>query len=287
MLGLIKSIWESSIPEKRLGALKALAVTIPKSQIRLFEAMVDLFSAGLADDPGATTVVLIHGIRTDGAWHQLVREELRGQNSINVVPITYGFFTALGLFGPFRGGPVAKVARELRDIRRMEPKARIVVIAHSYGTYVVSRLLSSEVDIRFEKIILCGAIVSRTFRWDILAPEHKSCSIVNDVGTKDFYPVLATCSTYGYGSSGRLGFQTARVLDRFFNYGHSDFFTSDHIRKFWVPFITDGEIVESEWNTQKPKTPYLVNLLAKGPVVTIALLGLLAIVGMLVSPWRT
>lgn len=285
MIGLVKSIWESSAPEKRLASVRALAITIPEAQIPLFEAIVDMVAAGLRDDPGAITVVLVHGIRTDAAWHQLVREELKTEKSINVVPITYGFFTALGLFGPFRRGPVLKVARELRDVRRLEPKTRIVVIAHSYGTYIISQIMSEEVDIRFERIIFCGSIVPREFRWDIYASEHKSYTIVNDVGTKDFYPVLATCTTWGYGSSGRLGFQTTRVLDRFFPYGHSSFFTSDHIRNFWIPFITSGTIADSDWNVRKPKTPYLINILAKGPLATIALLGVTACVVWGASRW--
>jgi len=37
-------------------------------------------------------------------------------------------------------------------------------------------------------------------------------SILNDVGTFDLYPVLATCASVGYGASGYRGFQTVLSL---------------------------------------------------------------------------
>lgn len=262
LVELVESTWNTALPDKRLIALKAVRVAVSTDLLELFDGLFDAKINGIADDPNAIVLVLVHGIQTDGAWHRLVQKELEDVPNINVVSVGYECVTPAQLFSPFRGTPVAKIAREMRDARLMEPKARLMVIAHSFGSYIVSEILRTEPDIQFERIIFCGSIVPRDFQWAIFARSMSPFSIVNDVGTEDFYPVLATFSTSGYGSSGRLGFQTARVTDRYFRYGHSDFFNSDHVRKFWRPFITDGQIEKSDWDIQKPKSSVLVMMLS-------------------------
>ena len=138
-----------------------------------------------------------------------------------------------------------------------------MVIAHSFGSYIVSRILRSERGMQCERIILCGSIVPRHFQWAEFARSMSKDSIINDVGTADFYPVLATFASVGYGSSGHLGFQTARVTDRYFPYGHSDFFNAEHVRRFWRPFITDGRIETSAWDVKKPKNGIHIMLLSQ------------------------
>ncbi|NWD69162.1 hypothetical protein HX870_16285 [Pseudomonas gingeri] len=131
-----------------------------------------------------------------------------------------------------------------------------MVIAHSFGTYIVSHILSRYSDINIERIVLCGSIIKSSFPWDLHTRHMENGSIINDVGTRDFYPVLATFSTLGYGGTGRNGFKNTRIADRYFDYGHSDFFLpdNDHIRKYWKPYIIDGTVVDSDWNTEKPTT---------------------------------
>src|SRR5207237_2934018 len=230
----------------------------------LYEALLDAKLANVKDDPSATVLFLIHGIQTDGAWQRLVQREFRDVPSINVIDLGYDCVTPAQLVGPFRGTPIRRIARELRDARKREPSARFMVIAHSFGSYIVSRILEEHSDIQFERIVLCGAIVRRDFPWQKFAGDMSRGTIVTDVGTKDFYPVLATIASLGYGSSGRRGFQTGRVIDRYFPYGHSDFFgrKGRHIRLFWKPFIQEGRIKHSLWDTRKPKTGILILMLS-------------------------
>lgn len=273
---LIRSTIETARPELRLQAIKALEVAIPLELLTLFRVMVGIHMAGLTDDPDAITVVLIHGIRTDAVWQELLRDEFKNVPSFNIVPLKYGFFNALGLFGPFRNGPIKRIRNELHILRLREPKSKIVLIAHSYGTYIVSKLLSKAPSIRFHRIILCGSIVKCRFPWEVQVPELSRDAILNDVGHKDVYPLLATCGTFGYGSSGRLGFGSGSVHDRFFDYGHSDFFTPEHIQKYWKPFILNGEIVASEF--KRPTNSYWVSILSVGPIVIAPVLIVLLLV---------
>jgi len=275
MLGMVSAVLKNTALERRFSALNDLALTIPDEYRGIFDAVRDVIQHGITDDPQSTIVVLVHGIRTDAAWQNRVRFEFKDDNLINVIPTGYGFFNAFNFWWPFRAGPVERIKRELRDVRYRDPKARIVVIAHSFGTYIVSKLLATISDLQVERIILCGAVVPRDFRWDLYSTRLNNSTILNDVGTDDHYPVLATYATLGYGSSGRLGFQTARVTDRFFKYGHSDFLTSEHIKKYWRPFVLEGKIISSEWDANRTTTPYIINILSMGPWIPGALLVLM------------
>lgn len=253
---LFQKTWENSVPDKRFSQLRLVRKQVPDEHLELFDGMLDSRLSGVQDDPKATVVLLIHGIQTDGAWHQLVQKEIGAIPHTNVVGLGYDVVSPLQLALPFRNTPVEKIKQDIRDARFQEPSAKFVVIAHSFGSYILSRILPKSTDINFEKIILCGCIIPISFPWGHYTRGMSPKSVINDVGTRDFYPVMATFTTFGYGSSGRKGFQNPHIKDRYFDYGHSDFFESKykHIETYWKPFIVDGSIIESDWDQNKPKT---------------------------------
>lgn len=253
---LFDNTWQNTLPEKRIAQLKLVRKQVPSEHHELFDGMLDAKLAGVTDSPNATVVLLIHGIQTDGAWHQLVQKEVGSLSHTNVIGLGYDVVSPLQLALPFRGTPVDKIKQDIRDAQRQERSAKFVVIAHSFGSYILSRILPNATDIQFEKIILCGCIIPINFQWGLYTRGMTPKSVINDVGTKDFYPVMATFTTIGYGSSGRKGFQNPHVKDRYFDYGHSDFFEPKykHIETYWKPFIESGSIVESDWDQNKPKT---------------------------------
>lgn len=253
---LVRDSWSLAIPENRLALLQTVKQRVPEEHWELFESLVDVHVSNVQDDPDAITLMLVHGIQTDGAWQELVKAAFHDVKHIKVKSLGYDCVTPAQLAFPFRKGPIERIVRHFRDARAMEPNARIMVIAHSFGTYIISRILSHYPDIDIQRIVLCGSIIKSDYRWDLHTRHMQTGNVLNDIGTRDFYPVLATFSTIGYGGTGRKGFGNTRVVDRFFNYGHSDFFLpdNDHISKYWRPYIVDGEIVKSEWDTLKPKT---------------------------------
>ncbi len=268
VITLVEGVWSSTIENRRREVFKLLRATIPAHHLTLFDGLVDNKRNGLRDDPGAKILVLIHGIHTDGSWQRQVQAQMNGVPNLNVHDLGYDVVTGLQLACPFRSAPINKVVRDIRRIKSEEPLAKIFVIAHSFGTYITSKILEDHPDISFEKIILCGSIVRINYPWDRNAKGMRKDSIINDVGTRDIWPLVATISTIGYGSSGRRGFQNASVTDRYFDYGHSDFFEFDreHVKKYWRPIIEENKIVSSEWDQQKPKTGILV-LLASHPLI--------------------
>ncbi|HCL4388601.1 hypothetical protein I5G05_03560 [Pseudomonas aeruginosa] len=255
IISLVEQLWSSTLPEKRRETFKLLRSTIPADSLSLFDALVDNKRNGIHDCSDSRVLILIHGIHTDGSWHQHVQAKLSDIKNLQVQDLGYDLVTALQLFGPFRRGPIERIVREIRNIKREEPLAKISVIAHSFGTYITSKILQDHPDIVFDKIIMCGSIVSRDYPWNRNARGMNKSSIINDVGTRDIWPLVATCTTLGYGSTGRRGFQSSCVTDRYFNYAHSDFFEekNDHITKYWRPIFEHNAIKSSDWDTKKPK----------------------------------
>lgn len=198
-------------------------------------------------------VVLIHGIRTNGAWQNKLAEKLRGHEKVRAIPVGYGYYDVIRFWFPLwtRRKPINRVLQQLRFLRAENPTALISVVAHSFGTYIISTILNNESDVRLDRLLLCGSVVADDFRWDRARPYVKS-DIVNDVGTQDLYPSAAKSFSWGFGATGTLGFQDVAIHDRFFDCGHSEFFTNEHMDKYWLPQLLDGKIVPSDWSSQRP-----------------------------------
>jgi pimeloyl-ACP methyl ester carboxylesterase len=211
-------------------------------------------------------VFLLHGIRTQGEWAQRTASILESDPLICARPIRYEFFDVVRFLIPFkflRDQPVRRIASLIRDEMSRKPES-FSIVAHSFGTYVVAKILELEADIRFHRLILCGSIVPDKFNWERYGHRIDSdCSenwhVVNDCGMNDIWPVFAKSMTWGYGSSGRFGFGHPRVKDRFFNVNHSGFFSENFIRDYWLPYLSKGEIVEGILD--RATTPWWVSVL--------------------------
>ncbi len=203
-------------------------------------------------------VMLVHGIRTNAEWQGIAVKELSPYCK-RVVPIRYGFFDLISFWFPmtflFRWVPVGKVRDELRALIANNPTAHISVVAHSFGTYIITNVLKKHFDIRLFRLLLCGAIVPTNFDWLRLANKPRG-GLLNDVGLSDRLPVMAEISTWGYGPSGTYGFGTGEVHDNFHECGHSGFFTAEHLQRYWVPFLFGGEIVVSPANETRKQPAY-------------------------------
>jgi Putative serine esterase (DUF676) len=232
-----------------------------------------------ATDGGPThIVVLVHGIRTHAAWAEMVSDVIKKEMKASVLTIRFGFFDTLQFLSPFltRKVPIKKVLRELRDLRTQNPNARISVIAHSFGTYALYKLLV-ERDVTLYRVILCGSIIPEHFRRADFHGQLGEDPILNDCGSHDIWPILARSATWGYGATGTFGFGTYGVIDRFNRFGHGDFFDLDFVKDYWVPFLERGEIRPTEWESTRNKPPYWHSLLSWMPLRWIAMVLILAI----------
>jgi pimeloyl-ACP methyl ester carboxylesterase len=213
---------------------------------------------GRTDSPVPSTkshvVVLVHGIRTRALWQNELRKTLQKESFV-VQPTNYGYFDVLRFLSPwqlFAGAIVEDLTRQIRHTLVMNKNADCSIIAHSFGTFVVARMLRDHTDLEFSKIIFCGSVVSHRFRFEDYRSRFEA-PIINEVGTRDFWPVIAEVVTFGYGSAGTYGFRRPAVRDRWHNgKAHGDFLNQDFCRKYWVPFLSNGSIVEDDEEAEQP-----------------------------------
>jgi hypothetical protein len=217
-------------------------------------------------------ILLIHGIRTQAEWQDMVAVVLRQIPNVVVVPLKYEFFDALRFWLPFvtRRLPISQLIWRIREARRQNPDARFSVIAHSFGTYAIAEILRDHPDITLHRLVLCGAVLKRNFRWDRIKNQVET-EIINDCGMRDVWPVLAQSTTWGYGASGTFGFGSPGIRDRFHAQGHSGLFVDELVTRFWVPWFLRGTFIAGERPTGRP---YLWSLLT---VIQIKWLVLIAI----------
>lgn len=207
-------------------------------------------------------VILVHGIRDFSRWHANVRPALERAGLV-VQPTNYGRMNLLEFLLPvefFRAIAAERVLTQIRFAKQLHPDADVSVIAHSFGTYVVSRLLQSEFDLKLHRVIFCGSVVRYSFPFEQLG-QRFSPPILNEVGTSDPWPAVAEAVTTGYGSAGTFGFNRSGVTDRYHNdAGHGYFLTPEFASKFWVKFLHSGEIVPGSHPAKDP--PRWVQLIA-------------------------
>jgi hypothetical protein len=227
-------------------------------------------------------IILVHGIRTFGEWEQQLERALKlADPATEVYPVTPVYVDLVRFLWPWgtRRKHVDKITGEIRAARAAHPNALLMVVAHSFGTYIITEILRKESSIEIDRLILCGAIVRRDYDWHKVKPQIKASKVVNDIGSRDVWPLVAKHITTGYGDSGRFGFGTVPVVDRWFFYGHSDFFRKQHFRKYWVPFLTRGQIVPSPFTVRRPKQGLFATWAAWMPYKWIVFAGAMFSVG--------
>jgi hypothetical protein len=199
-------------------------------------------------------VILIHGIRTMALWQNDIRRALEREGFI-VELINYGYFNTLRFLLPqqhFIGGLVNKIVAQVRIAFARNPGADCSIIAEGFGTFLVARILRDHADIKLSRIILSGSVVPYDFPIGQVLGQIKS-PLVNEVGSRDFWPVIAQTAMFGYGSSGTYGFRRPGVFDRWHNgKAASDFLNQEFCRKYWVPFLSEGRVVADDSIPEAP-----------------------------------
>jgi pimeloyl-ACP methyl ester carboxylesterase len=202
-------------------------------------------------------------MNTGGEWQERLADHFRENYGLLTYPLGFGVVGILSFIFPFwtRMPYIKMVDERLRAIRLLNPDAKISVIAHSFGTYIITKLLLEQSNFKLDRLVLCGSIVPLQFSWIEVLNQLGQHRIINDVGTKDLWPVIARVVTFGYGPSGRLGFKYPGVADRFHNYKHSDYFEDVHVRKYWEPFLLSGRITPSPHSSEREPVPYWIRFL--------------------------
>jgi pimeloyl-ACP methyl ester carboxylesterase len=214
-------------------------------------------------------VVLVHGINTRALWMSDVKPALESAG-FTVGQTSYGRFSILRFLAPFRwlrNKAISRVAMDIRTARRAykiakgnDPKM-MSVISHSFGTYVVGRLLTDYPDFQWYRIIFCGSVVREDFPLHQVL-ERFAHPLLNEIGTKDYLPALAESAGWGYGSVGSTGFNRPPVETRWHHgYSHSNFLTEEFCKEFWIPFLQGHSPKAADKPTQMPLLVRLTSIL--------------------------
>jgi len=184
-------------------------------------------------------------------------------NGFIVQPTNYGYFDVVRFVFPyqlFAGKVINDITRQIRQTMAINKNADYSIVAHSFGTFVIAKILKEHTDLEFNRIIFCGSVLSHRFRLEDYRKNFKE-ELINEVGTRDFWPVIAEVVTFGYGSSGTYGFRRPPVRDRWHNgKAHSDFLNEEFCKKYWVPLLRDDEIIDDEERAER--TPWWVSTIS-------------------------
>ena len=227
-----------------------------------------------------TVVVLIHGIRTRAGWQGEVKHALE-QEGLLAIPTNYNKFDVVRFLLPWERAklaPLRKIESNVRFTRSKFPDGHLSVIAHSFGTYIMGKLLLSS-EHRFDRIALCGSVLRSEFDFETAAGRFSK--IVNEVGCSDIWPTVAAKIAWGYGPTGSFGFNEGNhVTDRkHAAYGHSHFLNKDFCNRFWVPYFCNfsdydpGDVTatQSRWVRILDSVP-CAKTIVWGPVVLLVCL---------------
>lgn len=210
--------------------------------------------------PAASTarlLITVHGIRTYGKWQEALGDlAVRTIPNLHVYHYKYGFFSMLAfLFPPFRWFVTRAFRRQL-ELLACRSWSRVDIAAHSFGSAIVLRALRAlprACSIQVHTAMLAGSALPPSYDSGALtSPPVRVTRIVNDCGTRDGVLLLAQAFVLGAGAAGRLGLAglTGRTLvNRFYPYGHSDYFRisrgrlSPFLRTQWLPLLLGDDEV--------------------------------------------
>jgi WD40 repeat protein len=207
-----------------------------------------------SDAADSHLVITVHGIRTFGQWQERLEHLLSALPSgqqLEFVHYKYGYLSIVGFMMPFfvRWLIVRQFRKALIAASAKRDWKRIDLVAHSFGTYIIShaiRTLPKENPLKLHTVILSGSVLHSSFPWSSIIG-HRVHRVINDCGTRDFILLLAQLFILRMGAAGWTGFvgATGRSFrNRYSTFGHSGYFVNQqgrpdnaYMKDKWVPLL--------------------------------------------------
>lgn len=197
--------------------------------------------------------VTVHGMNTAGVWQQDFSWRL-AQLYGYAIPVgiyKYGNVKVAPFLAPLRRRHRKELLEYFRKVRA-EMKAsghggRPDVIAHSFGTWLLAKMLVSDDSkdpIVLGRVILTGSIIRPDFDWAQLLEAGRVEAVLCHQAGRDFPARLAHWFIRGTGPSSVRGFNDRQRVQHFLSpdFVHSDYFTESHMAAVlmdqWAPFLT-------------------------------------------------
>ena len=103
-------------------------------------------------------------------------------------------------------------------------------------------MLKKYSQVRFDRIIFCGSIVTSAYPWVDFDARGQVKSVLNQYGGEDFWAWVAQWVVEDAGCSGYAGFGQPCAVLRQQNhpeFEHSDYFFDLNYNQNWIPFLLD------------------------------------------------
>lgn len=220
---------------EQLGA-RAMAPDFIRDMVgeRAAELHVATEPLAAAAEPGAPAdvIFIIHGIRDYGFWTKRLANRLktlatREGRTCYTITSSYGYFP-MGAFllRAERSKRVGWFLDQYVTACATYPEGtRFHFVGHSHGTYLLAAAIDGCADVRFERVVFAGSVVSSRFRWTDFTSRRDGtrpqvAGVLNYVASEDW--VVATVpkalewiSSFGdgrhcgLGAAGHSGFAAA------------------------------------------------------------------------------
>jgi pimeloyl-ACP methyl ester carboxylesterase len=243
------------------------------------------------DENSDHMVLLIHGFNTFANWIDDVREELRDRGFV-AEPTGFGYFGFLRFlsFPACRSRAIERVSSDIdlailkfeREHAGAIPN-KISVIAHSFGSWVIMRVLEKNNNLKLHRIVFCGSVLREDYDFRSLYEKGQFKHVLNQIGTRDYWPVIGESAGWGYGSIGSHGLTSPIADNRWYaDFRHSDFLTREFCSVSWIPFLEGGKltVLEARKLTDAErlrKLPWWIKVITFIPIRWILLFGLMAL----------
>ena len=185
-------------------------------------------------------VLTLHGIRTTGKWQKQASVYL-GKAEIKNEALDFDYFGAGKLLRPSKRDEVLQWFIGEYE-RCSKENGEISIVAHSFGTWIVTRALEMERSIKFNKLILCGSIVSENYDWTTVFDHGQVKHVRNECAARDGWVKVANkVMGDAAGLSGVSGFEdTANGLVencKAEHHTHSSILNPIRFQREWVDYL--------------------------------------------------
>ncbi len=185
-------------------------------------------------------IITLHGIRTHGEWQEKLGKILEDEGYEHK-PFKYGYYDILHFLNPWSNKRMIEKFYTFYSESITDLKNKPNAVAHSFGTFVLAHCLKKREDLKFNKIIFCGSILSKKFDWNTVIARNQINQLRNEFSKLDFWTKIVKYFVKDTGQSGSRGFAYRRpsFFEKRFEFEHSDYFTGNHMKMHWIPFLKE------------------------------------------------
>ena len=275
----------------------------------------------LPDEPPAPrrevtdVVFVIHGIRDEGFWTEKVARRIQKMGEAQkmgkaegrtwaAVTSSYGYFPMLSFLNPgAREAKLGWLMEQYTDAKARYPAAMFHFVGHSHGTHLLARALEQYRAVTFGRIVFAGSVVPTGYDWSKYKTRDQIGGIVNFVASGHavvawFPKAFEMLRLQDLGSAGHDGFKIAQDMENIL-VQPDDYVSGDHgaaksepMWDFIATYIATGTYSPPARHLmQARRTPWIANIGAVAPVVWIAILVALVLIGIVIlivfrSEWK-